>query len=90
MTKIREIFETATQPKAATEARDMKRKTGLKDRFTDFFMEKIIKRITGKTDEEANKIVGDEMKKIGTDGFLSPVWKILGKSLRVSCYNSEF
>jgi len=55
----------------------MKTISGIKDKFADFFMEKIQLRIKGKSDREAEEIITEESKSIPAD-FLSPVWRIRG------------
>lgn len=81
---MREIFETAALPKGASEAKRMKTQNGLKDRFTEFFQEKIIKRIKGKSDAEANHIVGEVLRHLPHGYRGNPIWRIIGEFARVA------
>lgn len=61
----------------ATKSKQLKTETGLKDRYVDNVMERILKLVSDLSDEEAGPIIEEELRKYRTHiGMLSPIWRI--------------
>ncbi|KAG8953004.1 hypothetical protein FRC03_011958 [Tulasnella sp. 419] len=71
------IFTTAAQTGGKTEATKLKTKYGLKDRFQEFFIEKLYKSIKGKNGRAASMAMTAELSKLPKN-HSSPVWRIKG------------